>query len=403
MKLQNATTRELKSAVRSIWKLKGQTGFDLDRDGRTDKKENLVSFILGNFNQSEILDALKATDADINKLFDDGKAPAPTAPKSGPPIAPTVRNLNGGTRKDSSDADDAKAILEILNKRKAPAIDLDAIQKMIDDKVADAISKNKVEKIIKIEKLDGSVVKVDGATHDCLEDVILLAKARENILLVGPAGSGKTTLAGQVATALDLPFAHISLSGGVSETNLTGTLLPIEAGGKFAYVSVAFVDCYENGGVFLLDDLGGASADTMLCINSALANGAMRIEHRIDNPEVKRHADFVCIGATNVTHASASYTGQEAIDLSVLDRFVTGTVTMDYSEMLEEKLIDDDVLIWGRKLRKKIADKKIEGRIMSTRALVGFTKQKRLLGWGQVKWEKSFFATWTPDEKNKVA
>ena len=397
MKLQNATTRELKSAVKSIWRLKGQTGFDLDRDGRTAKKENLISFILGNFNQSEILDALKATDADINKLFDDGKAPAP--------IAPTVHNPV--TTDDADDADDAKAIMEILNKRKAPAVDLDAIQKMIDERVATAtaemVATLKVEKIIKIEKLDGSVVKVDGATHDCLEDVILLAKARENILLVGPAGSGKTTLAGQVAKALDLPFAHISLSGGVSETNLTGTLLPIEAGGKFAYVSVAFVDCYENGGVFLLDDLGGASADTMLCINSALANGAMRIEHRIDNPEVKRHADFVCIGATNVTHASASYTGQEAIDLSVLDRFVTGTVTMDYSEILEEKLIDDDVLVWGRKIRQKIADKKIEGRIMSTRALVGFTKQKRLLGWGQVKWEKSFFATWTPDEKNKVA
>ena len=395
MKLQNATTRELKSAVKSIWRLKGQTGFDLDRDGRTAKKENLISFILGNFNQSEILDALKATDADINKLFDDGKAPAPTAPKSGPPIAPTVT--------DDATADDAKAILDILNKRKAPVIDFDAIQEMINDRVSDALKNYKVEKIIKIEKLDGTVVKIDGASHDCLEDVILLAKARENILLVGPAGSGKTTLAGQVAKALDLPFAHISLSGGVSETNLTGTLLPIEAGGKFAYVSVAFVDLYENGGVFLLDDLGGASADTMLCINSALANGAMRIEHRIDNPEVKRHADFVCIGATNVTHASASYTGQEAIDLSVLDRFVTGTVTMGYSEMLEEKLVDDEVLIWGRKIRQKIEAKKIEGRIMSTRALVGFTKQKRLLGWGQVKWEKSYFATWTPDEKNKVA
>ena len=397
MKLQNATTRELKSAVRSIWKLKGKTGFDLDRDGRTDKKENLISFILGNFNQSEILDALKATDADISKLFDDGKAPAP--------IAPTVHNP--ATTDDADDADDAKAIMEILNKRKAPAVDLDAIQKMIDERVATATAEMvktlKVEKIIKVEKLDGSVVKVDGATHDCLEDVIQLARARENILLVGPAGSGKTTLAGQVAKALDLPFAHISLSGGVSETNLTGTLLPIKAGGQFAYVSVAFVDLYENGGVFLLDDLGGASADTMLCINSALANGAMRIEHKIESPEIKRHKDFVCIGATNVTHASASYTGQEAIDLSVLDRFVTGTVTMDYSEMLEEKLIDDDVLVWGRKIRQKIADKKIEGRIMSTRALVGFTKQKRLLGWGRVKWEKSYFATWTADEKNKVA
>jgi hypothetical protein len=71
--------------------------------------------------------------------------------------------------------------------------------------------------------------------------------------------------------------------------------------------------------------------------------------------------------------------------------------------MLEEKLIDDDVLVWGRKIRQKIADKKIEGRIMSTRALVGFTKQKRLLGWGRVKWEKSYFATWSADELNKVA
>ena len=78
MKLQNATTRELKSAVKSIWKLKSQTGFDLDRDGRTAKKEDLISFILGNFNQEEILDAFnRATDADITKLFDDGKAPAP--------------------------------------------------------------------------------------------------------------------------------------------------------------------------------------------------------------------------------------------------------------------------------------------------------------------------------------
>ena len=398
MKLQNATTRELKSAVKSIWRLKGQTGFDLDRDGRTAKKENLISFILGNFNQEEILDAFnRATDADITKLFDDGKAPAPIDPTGHNPI----------TVDDADDANDAKAILEILNKRKAPAIDLEAIQKMIDDRVttatAEMVKTLKVEKIIKIEKLDGSVVKVDGASHDCLEDVIQLAKARENILLVGPAGSGKTTLAGQVAKALDLRFAHISLSGGVSETNLTGTLLPIKAGGQFAYVSVAFVDLYENGGVFLLDDLGGASADTMLCINSALANGSMRVEHKIESPEIKRHKDFVCIGATNVTHASASYTGQEAIDLSVLDRFVTGTVTMDYSEMLEEKLIDDDVLLWGRKIRQKIADKKIEGRIMSTRALVGFTKQKRLLGWGRVKWERSYFATWTADEKNKVA
>ena len=144
MKLQNATTRQLKSAVRSIWKLKGKTGFDLDRDGRTDKKENLISFILGNFNQSEILDALKATDADISKLFDDGKAPAPTV-------------HNPAATDDADDADDAKAIMEILNKRKAPAVDLDAIQKMIDERVATATAE--MVATLKVEKMHRARLK----------------------------------------------------------------------------------------------------------------------------------------------------------------------------------------------------------------------------------------------------
>lgn len=64
------------------------------------------------------------------------------------------------------------------------------------------------------------------------------------MLLIGPAGCGKTTLAQQIADGLGLRFGMISLAAGISESALVG---------RFVYVPASFVDFYENGGLFLLD------------------------------------------------------------------------------------------------------------------------------------------------------
>src|SRR5262249_59731426 len=96
--------------------------------------------------------------------------------------------------------------------------------------------------------------KMPDKAHACFGWVLKLTTARKNVLLIGPAGSGKTHLASQVARALGLAFAHISCSAGMSEGQLLGRLVPTGDARTFEYLRSDFVRLYEEGGVFLFDE-----------------------------------------------------------------------------------------------------------------------------------------------------
>lgn len=248
----------------------------------------------------------------------------------------------------------------------------------------------------------GAPKKIEGLTHARFERVYKLASLRQNILLVGPAGCGKTQLAEQVASALELPFAFLSCSAGMSESQLQGWLLPVGTDGAFSYVPAGFVNAYENGGVFLLDEIDAADENLLLVINAALANGNFAIAQRYNNPVAKRHADFVMIAAANTFGHGADrvYAGRNQLDGATLDRFRTGLTTMDYDANVEGQLVDPAVLRWGANIRARINANKLR-RVMSTRVLLGYTHQK-LAGFSMAEWEDSYFADWSRDELSKV-
>ena len=226
-----------------------------------------------------------------------------------------------------------------------------------------------------------------------------LAKIGQNILMVGPSGSGKTFLASVLASKLDRQFAAQSCSAGMSESQLAGWLLPVKDAGTFAYVPSAFVRLYEEGGVFLFDEIDAADENTLIFINAALANGVFYLAQRYDNPEVKRHPDFVAVGAANTFGLGEDnvYTGRTQLDGATLDRFRAGIVVVDYDDHVESTLVDKKVLDWGRMVRRTITANKLD-RIMSTRVLIDFTRQKKELGYTLLDMATSYFADWTPDE-----
>lgn len=250
-----------------------------------------------------------------------------------------------------------------------------------------------------VVKIGTKTNKVKGVLPREFERIVQLASQRVPVMLVGPAGCGKTYMVAKVAEALGLEFYDQSCSEGVSESIFTGWLLPIDKGGAFEYVESPFIRAYENGGVFLLDEMDAADPNLLTLLNKAIANDGFYLPQRYKKPLVKKHKDFVVIAAANTfgKGADAEYVGRNALDAATLDRFRAGMIHVDYSAEVESALVDPEVLAWGLRVRNFIYERKAR-RIVSTRVLLDLSKMKHACDWVQKDWERSFFADWTRDE-----
>lgn len=288
------------------------------------------------------------------------------------------------------------------------------IELVVDEKIAEAKPgikseikdelkeefKPRIEKVV-IREHGGeeSTKKVEGVMPKEFDHILRLASLRLNIFLTGPTGCGKTFVAKKVAEALDLEFSSVSVTIGMSKSDLLGYLLPIEAGGNFSYVPAPFVTAFESGGVFLLDEIDNGDPNTLGIVNQALANGEFYLPQRIGSNRVERHEDFICIAAANTfgTGADAMYVGRSQLDAATLDRFASGMVQMDYSDEVEEAIVDGEVLKWGRELRSKIERLKLQ-RVVSTRLLIELSKLKEVYGYKESDFV-NIFSVKLPDEE----
>lgn len=213
---------------------------------------------------------------------------------------------------------------------------------------------------IKIGKMPS--VKVDVA-HKALTDILTAVVAGTSPFLVGPAGSGKTTLAEQIAKVLKRPF--YTAARVTSEYKLMGF---IDAHGKV--IRTQFREAFEHGGVFLFDEVDASDPDALTAFNAALANGLG------DFPDgmVKKHKDFVAIAAGNTfgRGADRQYVGRNQLDAATLDRFQTFEI--DYDEELEVQLAGDaEWTKWVQKVRAAVAAEKVR-HVVSPRASIAGAK-----------------------------
>ncbi|HPU07968.1 MAG TPA: AAA family ATPase [Thermogutta sp.] len=252
---------------------------------------------------------------------------------------------------------------------------------------------DRLENEEEIEKFDENEPQ-----HEAFAKVRQLAQLRVPIFLPGPAGCGKTHLAHQVAKALGLRFGTISCSAGMSEAAILGRRVPGHGG--FIYEKSLFVDLYENGGVFLFDEIDAADPNVLLIINSAVANGTLAVPARTEKPIAKRHPDFIIIAAANTFGRGADrlYVGRNTLDESTLDRFRLGTVPLDYDKQLENRLCPDKELldaVW--RIREAAGQAKLR-RIVSTRFIKDAHMARVKLGWSLKTVINQLVLGWSDDE-----
>ncbi|MBN2584980.1 MAG: AAA family ATPase [Planctomycetes bacterium] len=283
-------------------------------------------------------------------------------------------------------------------------IDPAEVSRICDEKIAAA----RLPRPLEVHLADQRVVALSDRTHRQFEELLgMVREGHRNLLMVGPAGTGKTTLAKHVAKALDLDFAFLSLSAGVTETHLFGRILP-QADGSWGYQTSRFIEVYENGGVFLLDEIDAADSNVMVAINAALANGVLA--NPVNGKLHQRHADCYIIAAANTygLGGDTMYVGRNQLDAATLDRFVMATLFVDYDTGLENDIVravlaqpeGDELLAWVTGLRESIRQNRIR-RVASTRLIEGSVKaMNRGASLDDVKGR--YFQSWTADERAKV-
>jgi len=293
------------------------------------------------------LDEIKAV---VNSALDGSPIPTPQPKREVPPTpapiptVPTVATSIKATAPSGSSLDAVIAnMVQTILATMPLGTDKDAVLEIANDVMSENLADIKAEMIevrdairlvrpvvTEVHLPHGEVRKLDGVQHAQFPSVLKILQKRRNIFMVGSAGTGKTTIAEKASQALGLQFSAQSFNSQSSKSDLVGFKT---ANG--VYVGTEFRDRFQNGGIFLMDEIDNANPNILGTLNAALANGFMAFPDGM----VKRHDGFIAIAAGNTygNGATAQYVGRNPIDGATKDRFVFMDILID--ENIEDAMV----------------------------------------------------------------
>ena len=277
----------------------------------------------------------------------------------------TNNNTNNNNNMEEQNTTAAATVNNNVNNNVNSAA-LNFMQQMFAQQQEEGYQRAKAESAAEVESLKkqldeaknagtGSIINVvvDGKktttkTEQVLDpnfaNILKLVAAHENVYLYGPAGSGKNTTAEQIAEALGVEFYYQNTL--VTKFDVSGYK---NAQGE--YEETPFYKAWKNGGLFFADELDNSTAEAIIALNAALANGYYTFPN--SGEKVAKHPDFYCIAAgnTNGQGATEEYCGRYQIDESSRDRFAF--IEIGYNAKIEESICGGhlDILEFVRDLR----------------------------------------------------
>lgn len=179
------------------------------------------------------------------------------------------------------------------------------------------------------------LAKATDGKSSYLPALVALAESRVPIMQVGEKGTGKTTNAAHLAEALserwgrEMRFGFASMTSGTSPGEFKGRIT-LEG-----FLPSLFESIYEDGGVFLFDELDAGDENLLTLLNSALANGNFVNQQ---GKVIEQSEYFIPMAAANTMGLGANgrYTGRNRLDAATLDRWALGRIRIQFDQQLAE-------------------------------------------------------------------
>jgi predicted ATPase with chaperone activity len=307
---------------------------------------------------------------------------------------------------------------ELLKQRlglEAPVIDESMVRKIAEEAAsakAEEVAKAHVAPTIQITIPGKSeTVKIDGA-HRCFKEALRIASIHGRVLLHGPKGTGKSTIAKSIAKAMQYGpnYRLVSCTGESSIYDMLGSR---DAEGN--YHDGPVLSAFEGGMLLFLDEFDALDPSTGVALNAVLDDGGdASVPQRSERPMAFRHDRFLPILAVNTMEgATSSYVGRMKQDGATMSRFPELVrVFVDYDRKIEAGILSDAVdlakKMWD--LRKKVQKLSLsDSRVITTRDFVAAAREvkARKAGFDGALSDIAIFdrltAGWTKEERAKVS
>jgi nitric oxide reductase NorQ protein len=227
-----------------------------------------------------------------------------------------------------------KAVRAHINKNGQKSfrmVDMNQYNEMLVKPINTAIAETVVENptdhtaVIDFIHKDGIALKPKNLIMTELKWKYLLRSAvrAKNIMMTGPAGSGKTMAAKALVEALNRPFFYFNLGATQDpRASLIGNTHFSKADGTYFNES-AFVKAIKTPySVILLDELSRSHPEAWNILMTVLdqTQRYLRLDEAVDSPIVKVAEGVTFIATANIGN---EFTSTRVLDRALVDRFVT--------------------------------------------------------------------------------
>src|SRR5919204_4124536 len=175
----------------------------------------------------------------------------------------------------------------------------------------------------------------------------ILEKAHKSglfVLIIGPKGTGKTTLVRKFASRMKKDLDSVNFSLRTRESHLVGSRTLDK--GEISFVEGVLVKSMRSGTILYLDELNAAEADVLLRLDEALDDRRQLVLKEAEGQVVRATDDWFVIATIN----PLSHVGTKELPPQLLSRFPV-RVRLEYPpEDIELEIIKQHIAIHDSKI-----------------------------------------------------